>query len=164
MKRVNRAVISMKDNNLKISLFKDEFNYDDELEYIKVAELSPDESFDDHEFAMGCYEIHLYKQDYEKELEFIEQRIRESEEKIEELKHSKWNEDNAIRFYKEKIEYLKEEKEKLQNAEKVEELVIDYSMGKLQYFLNGEWKDIDMEEKDSEELLFKNLEVKIEKF
>jgi hypothetical protein len=76
------------------------------------------------------------------------------------LERSEWNEDEAIRFYSEHIEFLQEQKRKLEEAEIVNKLVMDYKKGQLTIHFNGKTLEIE----DDKELLFRNIEIKIEKF
>ena len=150
MKRVDRAIIEKK----KVVLCKKDVNYDDDLVYVKIDELEGEFI----EFVMGCFEIAVI--DMTDEIGRYENMIEEANKRLEELENSEWNEEEAIINEKEYIEYLKEEKRKLEEAEETDEIVIDYSMCKLNVRYNG--KSIEVE--DDKELLFKNMKIKIEKF
>lgn len=140
MKRVNRAKITITGEKIKVVFFKHDWDYNDELIYVKVGELIAHNGMT--EFAIGNYEITIYTQDFEKEILFYDQRINDEEYK----------------------EYLREEKEKLLNADELRILTIDYCSDRLEYFFNKEWKDIKAEKCQRAELLFKNAKIYVEKF
>lgn len=146
------AVIAIKED-ITVSFYVKDWNYDDELENIKIGEET-----EIGEFSIGCFEIHI--ENLRGEIETIEKMIEKTKKEIEMLKKSKWNEEEAVLFKEEYLEYLKEEKRKIEEAELVDEIVIEYSKCTLNVKFNGKSVEID----DDYELLFKNVRLKIEKY
>jgi hypothetical protein len=156
MKRVDRAVIKIINNRVNVELYqKEDWSYNDELEFFKIAEIKEESNF-----AIGCFEVEVFVSVSIDEIKRLEEMIKEAKKELEGLESSKWNESEAIMYKKEYIEYLEEEKRKREEAESVNVIVIDYSMGTLR--INYNEKSIEI--KDDKELLFKNLEIKIEKY
>lgn len=133
-----------------------DYNYDDELEYNLIHEINVNENYAD--FAIGCFDISIYPQDEKKEIDHTEKLIKEVKEEIKELK--KKNNEKEIEDRKNFLKYLKRKKKEIEKAESVEEMLIDYDMGKLRIAFN----DKSIETKNDKELMFKNLTIKIEKF
>jgi len=152
MQRVDVALVSIKKEGITVSFYIKDWNYDDELENVKIAEKVTSE------FAIGCFEIDVT--DLNGEIENIEKIIEKTKKEIERLKKSKWNEEEAVLYKEEYLEYLESEKEKIEQAELVDEIVIEYSKCTLNVKFNGKSVEID----DDCELLFRNMRLKIEKY
>jgi len=151
MKRVDRVILEAREDKTVAELFMKEWNHEDELEYVKVGEINGD-----LEFAVGCFEIFVS----ENEAARLDEMIENAKKEVENLKNSKWNEEEAVRETQEYIEYLKEKKKEIENAEYVERLVIDYSKCILEIDYNGKKIAVD----DDREILFKNMKIQIEKY
>jgi hypothetical protein len=158
MKRVDRVTLRIKDNKTIIRFYQVDYNYDDEIEYYLISETNLDNNNDYTDFAIGCFEISLYPQDEKKEIDHTEKLIKEVKEEIKELK--KKNNEEEVKHRKSFLKYLKRKKKEIEKAESVEEMLIDYDMGKLRIAFNNK----SIETKKDKELMFKNLTIKIEKF
>ena len=151
MKRVDRVILEARENKIVAELFMKEWSHEDELEYVKVGEINGD-----LEFAVGCFEIFVS----ENEAARLDEMIENAKKEVENLKNSKWNEEEAVIETQEYIEYLKEKKKEIENAEYVERLVIDYSKCILEIDYNGKKIVVD----DNREILFNNMKIQIEKY
>jgi len=149
MKRVDMAKVTVKED-ITVSFYVKDWNYDDELENVKIGEKVTSE------FAIGCFVIYI--ENLNGEIEFIEDLIEKTKTEIEKLKKSKWDEEEALLYEEEYLEFLQSEKEKIEEAELVDELVIEYSKCTLNIRYNG--KSIEVHEDC--EILFKNIKLKIE--
>jgi hypothetical protein len=156
MKRINKSVIELNNNKVLVTLYRTDETYNDEIEDIQISSLEGDSI----EFAIGCFEVFIDTQDQTEQLKKIEKMIEKSEKNISELQESKWNEEEAILSEQEYLEYLKEERKKLTEAEDVDRIIIRYSKCKLEICFNEKTIEIDSDTN----LIFKNLEIKIEKF
>ena len=145
------AKVTVKED-ITVSFYVKDWNYDDELENVKIGEKVTSE------FAIGCFVIYI--ENLNGEIEFIEDLIEKTKTEIEKLKKSKWNEEEALLYKKEYLEFLQSEKEKIEEAELVDEIVIEYSKCTLNVKFNGKSVEID----DDCELLFRNMRLKIEKY
>ena len=149
MQRVDVALVSIKKEGITVSFYIKDWNYDDELENVKIAEKVTSE------FAIGCFEIDVT--DLNGEIENIEKIIEKTKKEIERLKKSKWNEEEALLYEEEYLEFLQSEKKKIEEAELVDEIVIEYSMCALNVKFNGKSVEIN----NDCGLLFKNIKLKI---
>jgi hypothetical protein len=158
MKRVDRVILETKNNKVTIKFYQVDYNYDDEIEYYLIHEATNlDNNYTD--FAIGCFEISLYPKNEKEEIEHTKKLIEEVKKEIKELK--KKSNEKEIKYRKDFLKYLKKKKKEIEKAEELEWMTIDYDMGELRIVFNGKSS---IEVKKDKELLFKNIEIKIEKF